>query len=393
MDSLAPPSNYHEYNNAPPHFISASNHTYANAEVSHIGDFRPFSPLYVNSDDESMRELLSEKGSHHGSRSREGRGWSVGSSHGDKVHGNIPREGRGWSVGSQKNQVIGYHVGEGRGASAGPAHVDRVQASPARHDRGCSVGSAHLERVSSQKSKEKRNWFGKRGDKAAQTEPAEDSREASMDASHESKASSQHRQYMRLGRARSVSAAARFKIDQKPTELPRPRSYSNNLSTVLSKPLPLPPFSVPPPTPHLKRSNPQLTSRSVPPPSHSPPPPSLTPPERKPKFDVSGDYTAPVPVAERYKYDPRLRHEMTSMQGQSAFLDRSHDYSDPDEADEEVMVSGKYDHLSPQEADVHPERHSQAFSDFQGLVEDDIEPPAIYSRGYVPTEVCTLVVE
>ena len=81
--------------------------------------------------------------------------------------------------------------------------------------------------------------------------------------------------------------------------------------------------------------------------------------------------------------------EISSMHGQQMFFERTHDYSDPDEPDEEevaVEASGRYDHLSPHEADVHPERHSQVFSDFQGLTEDDIPPP-IYTRGYVPTEV------
>ena len=109
-------------------------------------------------------------------------------------------------------------------------------------------------------------------------------------------------------------------------------------------------------------------------------------------MEVSGDYTAPVPVAERYKYDPKLRLEMaeiSSMHSQSLFPDRSHDYSDPDEPDEEVKASGKYDHLSPSEVDVHPERHTQAFSDLEGLTDDNVPPP-IYMRGYVPTEVSRL---
>lgn len=296
----------------------------------------------------------------------------------------MSREGRDWSVGSQKDRVVGYHARDGRGFSAGPPHVDRVQESQTQHKRGWSVGSARLERVNSQHSKEKKNWFSKRKEKLQSPQAGDDKQQASTEAH------GPQEQFLRLGRARSVSAAMKYKVDHSATELPRPKSDSSNLSTVLSKPLPLPPFSVPPPTPLLSRSNPQLTRRLVPPPTHSPPLPreTLFPPQNKSIMEVSGDYTAPVPVAERYKYDPKLRQEMgeiSSMQ-EPLFFDRSHDYSDPDEPDDEVKASGKYDHLSSHEPDIHPERHAQAFSDLEGLTDDNI-PPAIYTRGYVPTEV------
>lgn len=358
---------------------AACNHAYANADVSQVGEFRPFTPIYMNSDDESMRELLSEKGSHHGSRSREGRGWSVGSSHNEKVHGNLPKELRDWSAGANKDRVIGYHAREGRGWSAGPSQIDRVQGPEMREERGHSVGSSRMERVNSERLKERRNWFSKRAEKIK--------KRLSTELPHEEQPQKKEKLYdRRAGRAHSVSAASKYKVDQS-AELPRPRSYTHNLSTVLSKPLPLPPFSVPPPAPLLRRSNPQLTNRHVPPPTHSPPPPrvSLVPPQATSAMEVSGDYTAPVPVTERYKYDPKLRQEIAETSSfHGVFDNRSHDYSDPDEPDDEIKVSGRYDHLSPHEADVYPERHSQAFSDLEGLKDNSMLP---YTPGYVPTEV------
>lgn len=339
----------------------------------------------MNSDDESMRDVLSEKGSsHHGSRTREGPGWSVGSSHNERVHGNLPRELRDWSVGAHKDRVIGYHAREGRGWSAGPSQVDSVQGLQMREERGRSVGSAPMARANSERSKEKKNWFSKRAERVKKDEK----RLSSAEVPGKERTQSQQRLMYskRAGRAHSVSAANRYKVDHS-AEFPRPRSYSNNLSTVLSKPLPLPPFSVPPPMPLLRRSNPQLANRHLPPPTHSPPPPreSLVPPQATSAMEVSGDYTAPVPVTERYKYDPKLRQETAEISSvQGPFDNRSHDYSDPDEPDDETRVLGKYDHLSPHEADIHPERHSQAFSDLEGLNEESMLP---YMRGYVPTEV------
>lgn len=376
-------SNQNQANTDKLNLPTTCNHDYANADVSQVGDFRPFTPIYVNSDDESMRELLSEKGSHHSSRTKEGRGWSVGSSHNERVHGNLPRELRDWSAGARKDRVIGYHAREGRGWSAGPSQVDRVQGPQMREERGRSVGSAQMERVNSERSKERRNWFSKRAERIKK-----DEKRLSTEVPSKEKTQSQQKvNTKRPVRAHSVSAASRYKVDHS-AEFPRPRSYSNNLSTVLSKPLPLPPFSVPPPAPLLRRSNPQLANRLVPPPTHSPAPPpreSLAPPQRTSAIEVSGDYTAPVPVNERYKYDPKLRHETAEVSSvQGLFGDRSHDYSDPDEPEDELRATNRYDHLSPHEADVHPERHSQAFSDLEGL-KDDIALP--YTGGYVPTEV------
>ena len=74
-----------------------------------------------------------------------------------------------------------------------------------------------------------------------------------------------------------------------------------------------------------------------------------------------------------------------SMQGQPFFVDRSHDYSDPDEPND-VQASGRYNHLAPNEVEVHPERHSQAFSDLEGL-KDETDAHVVYTRGYVPTKV------
>ena len=74
---------------------------------------------------------------------------------------------------------------------------------------------------------------------------------------------------------------------------------------------------------------------------------------------------------------------------QPFFVDRSHDYSDPDEPDVEIIKSGSYDHLSPTEVDVHPEGSAHTFEDLEGLTEE-IAPPTPkddYSRGYVPTQV------
>lgn len=95
-----------------------------------------------------------------------------------------------------------------------------------------------------------------------------------------------------------------------------------------------------------------------------------------------------MPVSERYKYDPKLRQELSEVSSvQGPFIvNRSHDYSDPDEFDDEIGVLNRYDHLSPSEVDIHPERHSQAFSDLEGLNDESV-PGALHGRGYVPTEV------
>ena len=296
---------HHSHSHRHPSKSPSVNHAYANAEVSLNGDFQPFTPHYVNSDDESMRELLSERGSHYGSKSRDMRAWSVGSSHGDRVYTNGKKQ------------------------------------RPRRGDR-----------------------------------------------------------------AKSVSAISRYKIDHDvPPSLPRHRSYTNNLSSVLSKPLPLPPVSVPPPVDRLQKlaqSNPQLP-RHIPPPTHRPPgpPPPKTKSEsnlavpRRPFSDtLSDDYTAPIPISERYKYDPKIKQneamEIGSIHQQPFFTDRSHDYSDPDEPDHDIrpVAVNKYDHLPPLGTDIHPESFRQILSELEGLKGDGHVSTTVYQ--YVPTEVSTV---
>lgn len=426
------------------HSTTSNGHTYTNAAVSHIGEFRPFTPLYMNSN-ESLRELLSERGSHHESRTREERGWSVESSKRDRVH--HKRDGRSWSAGPsqlervnrqqqqqqlQDREVRGksvdpaqvhrihnhgkegrgkpaqaddthhQHVREGRGMSVGPAaKADKVQHQQKRSKRGTSAGPAQVDRV----QHVQKSWFGGRGgekkqnrllpkeEKLSPVEPPPPPPPHSHTCHHEDKVLTPQETPRRETRAKSVSATSRFKVHHKEAELPRARSYSNNLSTtVLSKPLPLPPFSVPPPL--IRRSNSQHAPRHVPPPTHSPPPPrmsiDLTPSHSHFSIEASGDYSSPVPVSERYKYDPRLRFELAeviSVHGQPFCADRSHDYSDPDEPDDDgVPLGSRFDHLSPSEPDIHPERHSQAFLDLEGLKDENV-PNSAYSRGYVPTEV------
>ena len=413
-------------------------HTYANAGVSRLGEFRPFTPLYMNSD-ESLRELLSDKGSHHGSRVREERGWSVESSYRDRVQ--HKRDGRSWSAGpsqlervnkkhqqrhpdrevrgssvdparlhrtrnhgkegrgkpaAQVDDVHHQHVREGRGMSVGPAaKAERVQHQQKRNKRGTSAGPAQVDRVNHVR---KKSLFGGRGGEKKQNQllPKEEKLspvEPHPRALHEDKVPIQQEAPRREDRAKSVSATSRFKVHHEEAEIPRARSYTSNLSTtVLSKPLPLPPFSVPPPL--IRRSSSQHAPGLIPPPTHSPPPPrmstDLAPNHSHLSNEASGDYSSPVPVSERYKYDPRLRFELaevTSMQGQPFCVNQSHDYSDPDEPeDDEVPLGTRYDHLSPIEPDVHPETHAQAFLDLEGLKDENVTNSE-YHKGYVPTEV------
>lgn len=388
--------------NRPPIATPTEGHTYANADVTQISDFRPFTPLYMNSDDESLRELLSERGSHFGSRTRDGRGWSVESSHCDRIHHGPPppvREVRGWSVGApaQKDRIANSNAGrEVRGWSVEVSQGDRVGPKHVRDGRGWSAGPSQLERTQqsqqSDQPKFKRVWSFGRAEKSKKR----NSRQLKESLSEASQQKSQEVADPRERRAKSVSATSRFKVDHN-GDMPRVRSYTNHLSTVLSKPLPLPPFSVPPPAPLLKRSNPQLSSKNIPPPDHTPPPPldssdpSTPNTDRVMLLEASGDYTSPVPVAERYKYDPKLRNdasEVSSVHAQPFFVDRSHDYSDPDEPDDEVEESMRYDHLSPTEMEVHPEEHRHTFSDLEGLREEAAPSKPDYQRGYVPTEVC-----
>lgn len=107
-------------------------------------------------------------------------------------------------------------------------------------------------------------------------------------------------------------------------------------------------------------------------------------------MDASGDYTAPVPVSERYKYDPKSRElndlvEVASIHRQPFFGDRCHDYSDPDDHDPESESSiPQYNHLAE---DVHPELSpSDRLSGFDGPQDEGL-PAFGYSYGYVPTEV------
>ncbi len=347
---------------------------------------------------------------HHGLQPpREGRGWSVESGHGDRIHHGLqpPREGRGWSAGApaQRERIDSHLSRQVRGWSVEVSHGDRVGPKHPREGRGWSAAPSQLEAThghQSQQSKFKRGWSFGRGDKSKSQNPRK-LKESLSEASQKDRIKAENRQMEGDGRerrAKSVSAATKFKVDHK-LEMPRVRSYTNNLSTVLSKPLPLPPFSVPPPTPLLRRSNPQLASRKIPPPNHTPPPPIENSVPSTPNADkvvlleVSGDYTAPVPVSERYKYDPKLRtdaaSEVSSMHAQPFFVDRSHDYSDPDEPDVAVVASGRYDHLSPTELDVHPEGRKHTFTDLEGLEEEmskDEQP-----GGYVPTEVNASYVE
>lgn len=402
-----------------------TNHVYANAEVSQVGDFRPFTPIYMNSDDESMRELLSERSSHHDSRSREGRGWSVGSTHGDRIHrhhggrglsassshtdricAHQARDGRCWSAGpSQLSKVHSKQPREGRGSSVDPAMMDRVHSQQDRERRGCSVGHddkiqttrekrgasvgpTQADRLHSQQVRKKRGQsFGPQD----QVQSPREERALPTTPSHENKQTDfEAMRHKRAGRAKSVSATTKHKIDHSATQLPRPRSYSSNLSTVLTKPLPLPPFSVPPPAPLLRRSNPQLSNRLVSPPTHTPPHPVEDIAAHKSnhtKIEASGDYSTPVPVSERYKYDPNFRQDPANMQRQSFIIDTSHDYSDLDEPEDETgegTVGDRYDHLTPPEVEVHPETHCQGLAELNGLND---EPEEEYSSGYVPNEV------
>lgn len=388
---------------------SVTNHAYANADVSFIGEFRPFTPIYVNSDEESMRELMSERGSHHASRTREGRGWSVASSHGDKIHANQTREGRGWSDGpSQRLTVPNQYPREVRGWSVGASERDRVQRVNSREGRGWSAGVSDRDRIQIKQSREGKGWSAgiSRAERTKKQQQIKDGKKLSAKNGNKIQHIPQPRegrgvpqrdptrpedmQDSRKQRAQSVSATAKYKVDQKP-ELPRPRSYTNNLSTVLSKPLPLPPFSVPPPTPLLKR----VTSPGqIPPPMHSPPPPLDNSVQTRSIFGMeSGDYTAPVPISERYKYDPKIRQnetEIHSVQGQPFFImNQSHDYSDPDEPEDDTFleVAERYDHLTPPDVEIHPEGHSQVLMELEGL-KDDAVPTPPYEKGYVPTEVC-----
>lgn len=298
-------------------------HAYVNAEVSQFGvNFRPFTPLYANSDEESVKELVSEKGSQFGSRSREGRGWSVVSSR---------------------------------------SHVERLN----------NFANHHRQQPRHQLEEHQHH-----------TQP--DGRQ-------------------RGRRAKSVSACSKFKVEPPlRMSLPRPKTYANNLSSVLMKPLPLPPCNVPPPTHNMVRSQPQLTILHLPPPLHTPPPPIesstsevLGLSDQCLFMDCSGDYTAPVPVSERYKYDPKTR-EMNStvptagVPRQPFFLNDCHDYSDPDEPDHESQISGLqssllYNHLGE---DVHPESSpSEQMTGFDGSRDEGLSSFG-YSHGYVPTEVC-----
>ena len=420
-----------------PNRLSSTNHAYANAEVSQHGEFRPFTPIYVNSDEESVRDLISERGSHHGSRTREGRGWSVGSSQGDRVQYRPQSDVRGWSAApSQLSQVRSHsrlsamdqaqcHLErvhsqpsrERRVWSAG--QVDRVQSS--REPRSSSAAFSYMDRVHHRHERERRGWSAgcdvkvqspmeERAPLPPTTPPSEAARNL-RDAQHR-----------RAGRAKSVSATTRYKVDHDngktaAAQLPRPRSFTNNLSTVLSKPLPLPPLSVPPPAPILRRNNPHFLSapRLHPPPTHTPPPPMverLTPPRVDTGIETSGDYSTPIPVSERYKYDPKLRQEqqaeVSSVHAQPFFTNRSHDYSDPDELEDPEEPAGErvvvvveeegeegeggaqgdcYDHLTPPEVDIHPEGQQQVLAELEGLKD---EPEDVYMHGYVPTEVSSL---
>ena len=347
---------------SPNHHTSASknpktlgDHTYANANVTLNGNFHCFIPHYVNGkDDESIRELLSERGSHRSYRSREGRGLSVGSRE-MRSCSVVSREGRGCSVISR----------EGRGYSVGSREV-RGCSVVSREGRGCSVVSREGRGYSAGRREEK---------------------DFSIGPFYGEKTYNHNDQYsQRKGRARSVSASTRYKVT-----IPRPKSYSNNLS-ILMKPLPLPPMSVPPPLQktQIQRSAPQL-NRHVPPPNHSPPPPLESSESTKSAdqifIEASGDYTAPVPIHERYKYDPKIRQndiaEVSSLhQGRLFHIDQSHDYSDPDEPSQDDSIG--YDHLSP--LDVHPEHSHQNTPDLKGLKDEQI-PTASCIRRYVPTKV------
>ena len=303
---------------------NSQTHAYINAEVSQFAEnFRPFTPVYVNNDDENAKELFSEKGSHLGSRSREGRGWSVASSrsYGEKIHSST--------------------------------HNHRQQQ---RHQLEQCLHKQHF-----------------------------NDRE----------------------RAKSVSSTSKLKIEPPPRlSLPRPKTYSNNLSSVLTKPLPLPPSIMPIPIHKTNKnwSQPQLTTFHLPPPTHSPPPPIGSPTsdvlglsDQCLFIDCSGDYTAPVPISERYKYDPKSREmnetvtQTSSIQRQSFFSNDCHDYSDPDDPDHESQTSGvrsslQYNH---QAEDVHPElSSSDQMSGFDGPTDDGL-PSFGRSYGYVPTEVST----
>ena len=300
---------------------TTSTHAYVNAEITQFGGaFRPFTPLYVNSDDESMREVLSDRGSHFGSRTREGRGWSVVSSR---------------------------------------SQIDRVQNFAHHHGNHMSHPSSH-----------------------------------------------QLRESQRQRRAKSASATTHFKVDTPLGSLPRPNTYANNLSSVLTKPLPPLPSDAGPSLAacHVVRSQPQLTTFNLPPPTHSPPPPADSPTSELVGIseqclypEVSGDYTSPVPVSERYKYEPNpwprtMSGEMVeviSVGGRQPVCgDQCHDYSDPDEPDQESQMSVfQYDHLSE---DFHPETSpSSRLSGFNPDKEESL-PSFGYSYGYVPTEVSVM---
>ena len=375
-----------------------TNHTYANADVTQVSDFRPFTPIYINSDDENMRE----RGNHISCRSREER---IGSTHGeqelsittshpDQISAHQSRDGRGWSVGPlQLSQVNSRGR---RSTSVDPVLMGKVQNQQKRERRGWSVGDD--DRV--QGGKEERGLSSRIGREQSQLGkkpqgqsighrkqfPAIERTLPTTPLDHNKATDTNKVLHKRAERAKSVSATTWYKVDRNTTELPRPRSYSNNLSTVLTKPLPLPPISVPPPAPLLRRSEPQLNTALLPPPTHTPPLPVVDPAYEQDVMEASGDYSTPVPVSERYKYDPNLRHEqadVVSMRRESFVANRSHDYSDPDEPTDELgEMEERYDHLTPPEAEVHPEG---ALAALEGLKDD---PKETIASGYVPTEVC-----
>ncbi len=300
---------------------TTSTHAYVNAEITQFGGvFSPFTPLYVNSDDESMREMMSDRGSHFGSRTREGRGWSVVSS---------------------RSQI----------------------------DRAHNIGNGHH-------------------------------------GSHLPTGGHQllHNSEQRERRAKSVFTTSRYKVETPQGSLPRPNTYANNLSSILTKPLPpLPLDAVAPLLPSGQNacSQPQLANTfNVPPPTHTPPRPvdsstseCVGNSEQFLYPEMSGDYTSPVPVSERYKYDPNPRPrplsgdiaEVNSVNRQPICEGKCHDYSDPDEADEETSIL-QYDHISE---DIHPETMSPItnMSGFNSDKNDTMPPSLGYSHGYVPTEV------
>ena len=290
---------------------STDMHTYVNTEINlSANNSRTFSPLYMNHDDESVKEMLSERDSRCGSKTREARGWSLTSTR------------------------------------------------------------SHMERIHSL------------------THPNKQCRPHQLEKNH---------QHLPHTRARSVTANSRFKVEEEHvSSLPRPKTFSNNLSSVLMKPLPLPPCTVP--ATQRVWSQPQLTNLHLPPPTHTPPPPMessdsdvLGVSDQCFFLDSSGDYTAPVPISERYKYDPKNREmndlvEIASIQT-PPYFDDCHDYSDPDDPDHDSQTSAmQNNHLGE---DIHPEASpSDQLAGFDRST-DEVLPEAFgYSYGYVPTEVC-----